>query len=118
MPVIGTDGRACLLHVLPLAVGRRPRALMADAVAAIFVAPAVEPPSSSIGRVALLFDLTPAETAILETLLEKGGVSEVARSHGVGLATVKTHLQHIFDKTGVRRQADLVGLISSFALPV
>jgi DNA-binding CsgD family transcriptional regulator len=37
---------------------------------------------------------------------------------GITPATVKTHLQHIFDKTGCRRQADLVKLAASMSPPV
>ncbi len=36
---------------------------------------------------------------------------------GVGVSTVRTHLLHIFDKTGVRRQADLVRMAAGLALP-
>lgn len=37
---------------------------------------------------------------------------------GITLATVKTHLVRVFDKTGVNRQADLVRLVGSLRLPV
>jgi DNA-binding CsgD family transcriptional regulator len=34
----------------------------------------------------------------------------MAASLGVSLATVRTHIRALFDKTGVRRQAELVRL--------
>jgi DNA-binding CsgD family transcriptional regulator len=48
---------------------------------------------------------------VLATVLEQGGgVRELAERLGISLATVKTHLNHIFAKTGTRRQADLLRL--------
>jgi DNA-binding CsgD family transcriptional regulator len=37
---------------------------------------------------------------------------------GIGLQTVKTHLQRIFQKTGTSRQADLVALMSRSSVPI
>ena len=34
------------------------------------------------------------------------------------LAVAKTHLSHIFLKTGTRRQADLISLAAALALPL
>lgn len=58
------------------------------------------------------YEFTPAEARVLEALLGGRTVGSVARTLGVGEATVKTHLQHIFDKTDTRRQIDLVRLLS------
>jgi len=35
----------------------------------------------------------------------------VASRLGISLATARTHLAHVFDKTGTRRQAELVRLL-------
>ncbi|TIW67222.1 MAG: LuxR family transcriptional regulator, partial [Mesorhizobium sp.] len=37
---------------------------------------------------------------------------------GIGENTLKTHLNRIFAKTGTRRQADLVKLISDMGAPL
>jgi DNA-binding CsgD family transcriptional regulator len=58
------------------------------------------------------YEFTPAEARVFEALLGGRTVGSVARTLGVGEATVKTHLQHIFDKTDTRRQIDLVRLLS------
>ena len=34
---------------------------------------------------------------------------------GIGNGTVKTHLRNLFQKTGVKHQADLVRLVAGFA---
>jgi DNA-binding CsgD family transcriptional regulator len=36
---------------------------------------------------------------------------------GVSQSTVKTHLGHLFEKTGTRRQAELVKLTAGFEIP-
>jgi hypothetical protein len=36
---------------------------------------------------------------------------------GLSEGTVKTHLQHLFEKTAVRRQADLIKLVAAHASP-
>jgi DNA-binding CsgD family transcriptional regulator len=55
---------------------------------------------------------------VLFAIVEAGGVPDVANMLGISQATVKTHLQRIFDKTGTARQADLVKLIAGLAGPI
>jgi len=52
--------------------------------------------------------LTPAETRLLRAIVKGERLTDFARRSGVKTTTVKTHLQNLFDKTGERRQADLV----------
>ena len=63
-----------------------------------------------------LFGLTHAEARVATTLLGADGPREVAVQLGVGLATVRTHLHRLYDKTGTRRQAELVRLLATLAL--
>jgi DNA-binding CsgD family transcriptional regulator len=58
------------------------------------------------------FGLTPAELRVALLTCEGIGLVEVARRLGVSINTARTHLQRVFDKTGTRRQADLVRLIA------
>jgi DNA-binding CsgD family transcriptional regulator len=67
---------------------------------------------------ALLYDLTPAESLIFELIANGQTPSEIAAMLGIAASTVKTHLLRVFDKTGCRRQADLVKLAASMSLPV
>jgi len=57
------------------------------------------------------FGLTSAEAAVAVEVLEADGLRAVARRLGISLATARTHLAHVFDKTGTRRQAELVRLL-------
>jgi DNA-binding CsgD family transcriptional regulator len=56
------------------------------------------------------FGLTTAEAGVAVEVIQGGSREDVARRLGVAVATVRTHLIRIFEKTGVRRQAELVRL--------
>jgi DNA-binding CsgD family transcriptional regulator len=58
------------------------------------------------------------ELRVLLAVVEVGGVPEVAEVLGIAETTVKTHLGHLYEKTGVRRQADLVKLVAGFSNPL
>jgi DNA-binding NarL/FixJ family response regulator len=55
---------------------------------------------------------------VMMAIVEVGGVPEVAPVLGVSETTVKTHLQHVFEKTGTQRQADLVKLVAGYMSPL
>ena len=55
---------------------------------------------------------------MLAAVAETSGVASMAAALGISQATVKTHLQRLFTKTGVRRQADLVKLLTRHAAPL
>jgi DNA-binding NarL/FixJ family response regulator len=61
------------------------------------------------------YHLTAAETKVAIGLASGLTQEEVGASLFVSLATIKTHTQHIFRKTGVSRQAELIRLI--YGLP-
>lgn len=61
---------------------------------------------------AALFGLTPAEARLASAMLTGCAANEYARQAGVGVVTVRSQLHSIFVKTGVRRQAQLVALLS------
>lgn len=72
---------------------------------------------TAMDTIAQLYELTTAEVRVLSAVLDTGGVRGVAIALEVSEATIKTHLQHIFGKTGVRRQIDLVKLIVGASEP-
>ena len=65
----------------------------------------------AVDTAAQLYRLTSAEKRVLSAVMNSGGVRAVACALGISEATVKTHLQNIFGKTGARRQIDLVRLV-------
>ena len=119
IPLIGKSGERYVGHALPLTSGARRRAGIAySAAAALFVRKAALMTSSSPEIIGKTFKLTPTELRVLLAIVEVGGVPEVAAALGVADGTVKTHLGRLFEKTGARRQADLVKLVAGFATPL
>ena len=69
-------------------------------------------------NVARHYKLTPTELRVLLGIVEVGGAPEVADALGIAGNTVKTHLGRLYQKTGTRRQVDLVKLVAGFATPL
>jgi len=68
-----------------------------------------------IDAIARSYGLTPGEARVLQAVAEIGGVRPVAVALGLSHTTVKTHLRHIYQKTGTKRQIDLVRLVAAAA---
>jgi DNA-binding CsgD family transcriptional regulator len=117
--VLERGGERHVAHVLPLTAGARKKAGVAySAVAAVFVRKAALELPHPLEAIATTFKLTPTEMRVLMMIVEVGGVPEVAPVLGISETTVKTHLQHIFAKTGAVRQADLVKLVAGYLGPL
>jgi DNA-binding CsgD family transcriptional regulator len=58
-----------------------------------------------------LYKLTPAESRLLALLLAETDLKRVAERMHIRMNTARTHLKRIFEKTGTKRQAELVGLL-------
>lgn len=119
VPLIARDGERHVAHILPLTSGARRRAELAiTATAALFVQKAALETPSRPEAIAKAYKLTPTELRVLLTLVEVGGGPEVAEVLGIADGTVKTHLSHLFQKTGVKHQVDLVRLVAGFSSPI
>lgn len=59
------------------------------------------------------YNLTDRELDVLEYVLRGSANKDIADQLSLGLATVKTHLHHIFQKTGVRARSELVSKVMS-----
>jgi len=73
--------------------------------------PALEERQQRLDAAEKTFGLTRAESRLLATLFEGCSVPQAADRLGVARSTARTHLQRVFDKTGVRRQGDLLRLV-------
>jgi DNA-binding CsgD family transcriptional regulator len=119
VPLIGKDGERYVAHALPLTSGARRRAgIDRVAAAALFVRRADLVASSTSHVIGETFKLTPTELRVLLAIVEVGGIPEVATAFGVADTTVRTHVNRLFEKTGVTRQADLVKLVAGYATMV
>ena len=108
-----------LAHVLPLTSGARRRAGAAYcAAAAVFVHKTSLDTPSSLETIARIYKLTPSELRVFAAAVDVGGVSAIAKALGISQATVKTHLQNLFEKTGQRRQTDLMKLLANHTDPL
>jgi DNA-binding CsgD family transcriptional regulator len=58
-----------------------------------------------------LYQLTPAEARLTVLLTQGMSVAESSAELQVTTNTIRTHLKHIFQKTGARRQSELVKLL-------
>lgn len=117
IPLRARNGERHVAYVLPLTSGRHDGDNVAyAAVAALFVHKAVLESSPEV--VGKAYQLTPAELRVLQAVVEVGGTHEIATALGLADNTVKTHLRHLFAKTGTKRQAELVKLVAGFSSPL
>lgn len=65
-----------------------------------------------------LYGLTAAEARVASEIGKGGILRDIGQRLQISENTLKTHLKRVFDKTGVRRQSDLVGLVASLVPPV
>lgn len=119
LPLTARDGERHVAHVLPLTSGARRRAGIATSAAAVlFVHKAALDIPSPPEAIARAYKLTPTELRVLLAIVEIGGAPEVAEALGIRDTTVRTHLARLFEKTGAKRQADLVKLVAGFSSPL
>jgi DNA-binding CsgD family transcriptional regulator len=119
VPLVARDGSQHVAHVLPLTSGARRRVNKSyGATAALFVHKAALDTPSRPEAIAKAYKLTPTELRVLLALIEVGGGPEIAEALGIAEGTVKTHLGHLFQKTGAKHQADLVKLVAGFSSPL
>jgi len=62
--------------------------------------------------------LTPTELRALLAIVQVGRIPRVADVLGIGAETVKTHLRHVYEKTGASRQVDLAKIVAGFSSPL
>ena len=99
--------RPYVIHVLPLKPAENPSAARA-LVMIIDPEQTSEPPKMLLIR---LFGLTNGEADVALLMLRGAGLKPIAADLALSVATVKTHLHHIFIKTDTHRQAELVRLL-------
>jgi DNA-binding CsgD family transcriptional regulator len=90
-------------------IGKRP-------VAIIFVTDPERIPKPASRQLKEQFGLTRAEAAFAIEILNGDGIQAAADRLSISRATARTHLARVFDKTGARRQSELVRLLMSSKL--
>jgi DNA-binding CsgD family transcriptional regulator/PAS domain-containing protein len=105
--------------ILPLNQGtRRDLSRSFAATAAVFVQNPVVSPHYSGEAFGKLYRLTDAELRVVLAMAPGLGVKEAAALLGIGEVTARTHLQHVYAKTGTSKQTELLNLLKNSASPV
>ncbi len=99
--------RPYIVHILPLGLpdpAARGQALL------IVINPddLPSPPTTLVRKV---FGMTPAEAEVAVRLTNGDGIKPISEELHLSTATIKTHLQHVFDKTRTHRQTELIRLL-------
>ena len=102
------------LHVVPVGGGDTEPG--AWPVAALVLVPdAAQAADLDIAAVAEALRFTRAESQVAVLLAQGMTVGQIAAATNRGESTVRSHVKHMFTKSGITRQADLVRLVRSLA---
>ena len=72
--------------------------------------------SDGFSQLRQVFALTGQEAKVALGVAEGRGLADVARNMGLSTLTVRNHLQRVFAKTGVNRQAELTRLVTALEI--
>ena len=112
----GADGGALsVVHVVP--VRRSVRDIFVRSTGVLVLTPVALPQAPSVELIESLFDLSPAEARIARHLAGGCTVGEIAASDGVSSNTVRTQVRGVLEKTGCRRQTEVVALLAGVSPP-
>ncbi|HET7714029.1 MAG TPA: helix-turn-helix transcriptional regulator [Bauldia sp.] len=103
-----------ILHLLPMRGAAHD--IFASATALVIVTPVVSREVPTADVIQGLFDLTPAEARVARALGNGETTLEIADAAGRSDETVRKQVKSVLAKTGLHRQADLVGLLRGIPL--
>ena len=102
--------RPYVIHVLPSYRRDADEPLRQPTALVLIIDPEDEPePAAALLR--RLYRLTNAEAEIALHVMRGTDLKQISEDLSISLTTVRTHLQHVFDKTDTHRQAELVRLL-------
>ena len=97
--------RPYVIHVLPFQSAPADAAEVRALVVIMDPEQNPEPPPMLLRR---LYGFTNAEAEVALRVVRGDGLKPIAEDMSLSMATIKTHLHHVFDKTGTHRQAELI----------
>jgi DNA-binding CsgD family transcriptional regulator/PAS domain-containing protein len=103
---------ALVATVMPLSPENGERLIAPQARAVIFVVQPSQPLSLDSAAVEAAFGLTPRQAALAVLIARGASLPQAAATLSTSSETVRSHLKEIFERTGTRRQADLVRMLS------
>ncbi len=103
-----------VLHVMP--IRRSAHDIFGQSFALLMMTPVSSDRAPSIDLLRSLFDLTPSEARVARGIATGRTVEEIAQSGEVSIATVRSQLRKVLEKTGCARQAEVAALLASVTL--
>jgi DNA-binding CsgD family transcriptional regulator len=100
-------------HVVPIRFSARD--IFARSAAVFVLMPVAAPNSPPVELVMSLFDLTPAEARVARGLAAGKTVDDLAGDNGVSPNTVRVQVRGVLEKTGCRRQTEVVALLAGIS---
>lgn len=105
---------AMVAHVVPIRGSARD--ILVRSTGVLILTPVTRPNAPPIELVQSLFDLTPAEARVARGLVTGDTLEEIAAANKLSRNTVRSQLRGALEKTGSRRQAELVALLGGITL--
>lgn len=99
-----------VIHVVP--IRRNANDLFFGAEAFLVVTLVKRPKAPPFEILNALFDLTPGEARVTRLLTSGQSAAEIARTCGVSVETVRSQIRSVLQKSGMHRQAELVGFLA------
>jgi len=116
IPIPGREGQSpMVLHLVP--VRGQARDIFSDTLALAVITPVTHGGVAQPDVIQGLFDLTPAEARVARSIASGNTPEATALNQGVSVETIRKQLAAVLAKTGLRRQASLVGLLTGTAPP-
>jgi len=116
-PVRGPDAQAAMVaHVIPIA--GQARDLFVRCAGVLVITPVTLPKAPPIELIQSLFDLTPAEARVASSLVAGDTVEEIASAAGLSNNTIRSQVRGVLEKTGCRRQTEVVALLGNVGMAV
>lgn len=110
--IVDQRGKRAFLQIAPVAGGARD-VFLATAAIAVVIRPRPRPAPGGLLPDAIreALGLTAREAQIAQALAEGLSLTEAARRLCIQIGTARNHLKSIFEKSGARRQGELVALL-------
>ena len=113
------DGNRLSIQLAPITPGSGWRSVApAGSAVALFVSDGDAAGSRPLVAFAARYGLTRMESRVLAEIITGQGLPHVAETLQIGATTARSHLQKIFLKTGIAKQAELVRLFLDQTVPI
>jgi len=106
----GDEHPSFIFHVIP--IRRSAHDLFLGSEAFLVATPVGRPKAPPFEVLNALFDLTPGEARVTRLLTSGLSTAEIAKASKLSVETVRAYIKSVLRKSGMNRQAELVGFLS------